>query len=393
MGSGLRACFILQQVAQNIPHTWHTWLPSNGLLEATDLLSQSSPTPFKINNLVGSALDVPCFRYINPLAPPRLEWSGGAISPDIHIEAASALIFGTLENRPRFSSDIAVFDPQCPNSPDLYFDNGSTASRCALVLNHKEASKLANNLNVYEAAKLLQGFLLKATNPKYEVVVIKMAHAGCWVCTQDDIVAIPAYRTDKVFSIGSGDVFSAAFYAKWALEGVAPSDAADFASKVTSIYCSSGTISPNLLSQSAHVTSPTPLVSPETPAHVKNIYLAAPFFDQGQVAMVEHIRECLTTPWTKVFSPLHDVGYGGPQDVYGPDIKGIENCDIVFAVLSGLDTGTIFEVGYATKIPKPVYCLAEGVAESDLTMILGSGATVENDVATAVYKTLWATLD
>lgn len=393
MGSGLRACLVLQQVAKGISHTWYTWLPSSDQVKATALLSRDSLNQFTISNLGGAAMDTPCFHYINPLAPPRLEWTGDFRPSDTHIEAESALVFGTLENRPRFSANVAVFDPQNPNSPDVYFDNGSVAQRCALVLNHKEAAKLASNRNIYETAKLLQQYLLKAKNPKYEVVVIKMAHAGCWVCTSNDITSIPAYRTDKVFSIGSGDVFSAAFYAKWALEGSTPRDAADFASKITSIYCGSGIISPELLLQSAHVTQALSHVTPETPTHVKRIYLAAPFFDQGQIALVEHIRDCLTTPWTQVFSPLHDVGYGGPKDVYGPDIQGIEECDIVFAVLSGLDTGTIFEVGYATKIPKPVFCLAEGVAESDLTMILGSGATVETDISTAIYKALWATLD
>lgn len=395
MGSGLRACLVLSNIDGSIRHTWHAWLSNEDHLIVRGALAGSHRVELVEIRPDHKASRTPGFHYLNPLAPPTLDFhrnDSKLSAPDI--QAESALVFGTLENRPCITADTVVYDPQSPDTPDQYFDNGSTASRCALVLNHKEAAKLACEKDLYAATKLLQSYLLKGKNPAYEVVVVKMAHAGCWVCTRDEITPIPAYATHSVFSIGSGDVFSAAFYSKWALEDTDAADAANFASRVTANYCESGVISLEVASTgNSFLKPPLPTVNPDAEAYKKRIYLAAPFFNQGQIVLVEHLRDVLTTPWTDVFSPLHEVGYGGPNEVYKPDIKGLEESDLIFAVLSGLDTGTIFEIGYATKIPKPVYCLAEAVAENELTMILGSGAVVETDITTAVYKALWATLD
>ena len=395
MGSGLRACLVLSNLAPKYLHVWHTWLSDTDRQNVAGALAASPSIQLSEIESNKRAPSTPSFHYLNPLAPPTLHFNWPAsdsIVPDI--QAESALVFGTLEKRPSITASTVVYDPQSPDKPDLFFANGSTASRCALVLNHKEAARLASEKDIYAASKLLQNYLLKGKKPAYEVLVVKMAHAGCWVCTRDEITPVPAYRTNSVFSIGSGDVFSAAFYARWALGGDTATQAADFASKVTANYCESGVISSKITSmEGADLKQPLPTVAPDVAAYKKRIYLAAPFFTQGEIVLVEHLRDVLTTPWTSVFSPLHEVGYGGPKEVYKPDIQGLEESDLIFAVLSGLDTGTIFEVGYATKIPKRVFCLAEAVAQSDLTMILGSGAVVETDITTAVYKTLWATLD
>lgn len=395
MGSGLRACLALSKIAGTTAHIWHSWISASDRLSINGVLANSPNVHFVEYASGKPAQHTPSFHYLNPLARPVLAHDElqSTVSPQ-KLAADSALVFGTLESRPCVFADTVVYDPQCPDSPDLYFDNGSTASRCALVLNHKEATRLACDKDIYAATKLLQSYLLRGRSSPYEVIVVKMAHAGCWVCTRDEITPVPAYQTKTVFSIGSGDVFSAAFYAKWALENTSPVHAATFASQVTSNYCEAGIISSDItLTGNLFLKPALPVVNADAPAHKKQIYLAAPFFNQGEIAFVEHLRDVLTTPWTTVFSPFHDVGCGGPEDVYKPDIKGLEESDLVFAVLSGLDTGTIFEVGFASKIPKPVFCLAEAVASSDLTMILGSGAVVETDITTAVYKALWATLD
>ncbi len=336
----------------------------------------------------------PEFRYLNPLASPVLTNKKSEFENPRSLISQAALVFGTLEKRPIVSADVAVFDPQNPIRPEQFFDNGSIAHRCALVLNHKEASLLANQEDLFQASKFLQASLIRGKKSHYEVIVIKMAHAGCWVCTRDEITPVPAYRTDRVFSIGSGDIFSAAFYAKWALDNWSPIESASFASKATAMYCNAGVVSSSIASVAEHdELEALPLVTPSAPARKKQIYLASPFFTQGEFALMEHLRELLSTPWTKVFSPFHEVGFGGPNEIYSPDISGLEQSDLVFAVLAGLDPGTIFEIGYAVNVGKPVFCLAEAVAEKDMTMILGGGAKVETDIVSAVYKTLWSTLD
>ena len=65
----------------------------------------------------------------------------------------------------------------------------------------------------------------------------------------------------------------------------------------------------------------------------------------------------------------------------------------MFALLDGMDSGTLFEVGWAqARIPpKPVYALAQSASEEDLKMIAGSGCRVFDDLATALHHAAWRT--
>ena len=42
-----------------------------------------------------------------------------------------------------------------------------------------------------------------------------------------------------------------------------------------------------------------------------------------------------------VFSPVHDVGPGPASEVAPVDIEQLRECDVVFAILDGLDSGTL----------------------------------------------------
>ncbi|MBK1884584.1 nucleoside 2-deoxyribosyltransferase [Luteolibacter pohnpeiensis] len=313
--------------------------------------------------------------------------------PVMEVECDRALVFGTVERRAIIKCDTVVYDPQNPSNPSHFTENGSTCKRCALVLNHNEAMRLANTTSLFEAVKFLQKSILGKGRP-YTLIVVKMAHAGCWVCTESRIESIPAYATNQVFSIGSGDVFSASFYAKWALEDCDAVTSADVASKVTAQYCNDGAISSRIKEAFSGVVSfeALPLVIPTEPIKKKQIYLAGPFFSQGELALIEHLKSSLESPWTEVFSPFHRVGFGAPKDIYQPDINGLEKSDIIFGVLTGMDPGTIFEIGYAANMKKPIFCLAESVNNKDLSMFIGYGATIESDVASAIYKTLWQSM-
>jgi nucleoside 2-deoxyribosyltransferase len=49
----------------------------------------------------------------------------------------------------------------------------------------------------------------------------------------------------------------------------------------------------------------------------------------------------------------------------------------------------MFEVGYARAKNIPVIAVAEAVPAIPLTMVLGSGCYVTNDLATGVYAACW----
>jgi nucleoside 2-deoxyribosyltransferase len=63
----------------------------------------------------------------------------------------------------------------------------------------------------------------------------------------------------------------------------------------------------------------------------------------------------------------------------------------MFAIIDGIDSGTLFEVGYARARGLPVYALAQAVTPEDLKMVNGSGCLVFDDFVTAIHHTAWRT--
>jgi nucleoside 2-deoxyribosyltransferase len=121
------------------------------------------------------------------------------------------------------------------------------------------------------------------------------------------------------------------------------------------------------------------------------IYIASPFFSLGQRWVVDEARRCLLEFGLDVFSPIHDVGSGPGDEVAPSDLKALRECDAVFAILDGNDTGTLFELGYAKALGIPVYALAQAVSEEDLKMVSGSGCRVFDDFVTALHHLAWRT--
>jgi len=94
-----------------------------------------------------------------------------------------------------------------------------------------------------------------------------------------------------------------------------------------------------------------------------------------------HGPECVFT--------LHDVGLGDGDDVAPKDIEGLKASRCVLALIDGLDTGTVFEVGYARSLAKPVIALAESTPLEALKMIAGTKCEIVSDFVTAIYRTAW----
>ena len=84
---------------------------------------------------------------------------------------------------------------------------------------------------------------------------------------------------------------------------------------------------------------------------------------------------------------------GGPDEVVPQDIEAIKKCKTIFAVLDGMDSGTVFEVGYGVALGKRIIILAENESKMHLQMMLGTHCCVEKDFVTAIYKTCWMTYE
>lgn len=318
------------------------------------------------------------FDYLHPLSTPRIRPgpAGMAQHEAVAVDGDVVLRYGMLEGDAIVDAGVAVYDPQSAFGARPFGENGSRADRLAVVLNRREAASMTGTWDAREAA----GRLLR---DGAEVVVVKMGGHGALVVTADAATKVPAYQTRRVWKIGSGDVFSATFAALWGCRGLPPGEAADLASRATARYCETRSLS---------VTGVEDLegldLSPVRPGRGR-IYLAAPFFDLGQRWLVDEARSLLRDLGAEVFSPCHDVGPGPGAIVAPEDLAGLDGSDAVFAILNGLDTGTVFEVGYAVRKGIPVVALAQNVKDEDLKMLTGTGCTVLDDFASALYQAVW----
>lgn len=62
---------------------------------------------------------------------------------------------------------------------------------------------------------------------------------------------------------------------------------------------------------------------------------------------------------------------------------------MVFAILDGLDSGTIFEIGFASAKGKKVIIYNESVDDKDLVMFSGENTFIIKDYVSAIYRTVW----
>jgi len=67
----------------------------------------------------------------------------------------------------------------------------------------------------------------------------------------------------------------------------------------------------------------------------------------------------------------------------------LEAAQLVFAVIDGLDSGTLFEVGYAVKKQIPVLAYVENETKESVKMLEGTGCVLEKDFTSAIYKCFW----
>jgi hypothetical protein len=321
------------------------------------------------------------FDYLYSLGAPRITPTPATITqhPDLIVEGDVILRFGMLEGSARISGNRVVYDPQSAFNPRPFSENGSTAKTLAVILNREEGWGLTGKNDPGEIAEVL------LSDWGAQVVVVKMGTHGAMVVTREGSPAlVPAYRSEQVWKLGSGDVFSAVFTYFWGLGKRDPIEAAELASRATAYYCAVGSVP--LPSDHRSWAADAPPTSKRT----GKVYLASPFFTLGERWLVNQVRDQLMSMGMEVFSPLHDVGEGPAISVAKPDLDGLDECSVVLAIMNGNDPGTIFEVGYAIAKEKPIICLAQNVPEEDLKMPAGSGCRVYNNIVTAIYQTVWA---
>lgn len=329
------------------------------------------------------------FRYRHPLGQPTIyPASPQRVSADHVVDAEAALVFGMIEGRPIVHAQRVVYDPQDGFRSEHFDSNGSTADELAMVVSYSEGRVLTNEKD----PNLIANRLLDRSN--VTAVVIKCGPQGALAAAKQSRTWIRSFPTKRVYKIGSGDAFSAAFAFAWLIQKQDVCSASWFASRVAAAYVESAQDSfttdqrtqfeAEAKAASEEFGNAGPRAIPET-----QIYLAGPFFTTAQQWLVDEVRDALTDMGFNVFSPSHEVGMGPANEVARADLFALDRSGLVLALLDGLDAGTIFEVGYARSKGIPVIAVAELVDECSLTMVLGSGCEATNDLSTGIYTACW----
>lgn len=377
-GSAGRAAVAI--ASMGTPVVLHSYMNDEALL----VMKERGAWLDSFSTAATSVSDMVAFSYLHDMAVPVIAGVPQQPHPPISVTEEKVVRFGMLEGDAVVQAKWAVYDPQNVDQSQPFRANGSHADHLALVLNMSEAGFLSAMPGEHPA-KTAPAL---AQQEGAEVVVVKMGPEGAFVWTPSLTVQVPAYRTSSVWKVGSGDCFVAHFANAWMHDGKSPGEAADIASRTTAYYCDTqGFATADTLSQ-------TPFTAVELSQAYRQgtrrlVYLAGPFFDLAQVWMVEQARRNLREMGLRVFSPYHDVGLGSADDVVRKDLEAIDAADLVLALTDGLDAGTVYEIGYARALRKPVVVYSERHKGESLKMMEGSGCTMCENYTTALYMTLW----
>lgn len=323
------------------------------------------------------------YYYDVPVSSPRLLLPGSAPAGFEKIEATGdeALVFGMLDAVAEVCAERLVIDPQ--GLRDLEGNVTWSAKNAAIVGNRMEIKRLAGDRHqdgpvVRSAEQVLKKF-------GADVVVVKCGALGAVVVESSRVSHVGAFPTAKVNPIGSGDIFSAVFAFYWAKHGYSAVESARLASKATAAWVSSDPF--QVVGTNGEVTGPE--IDNEIYAEATSVYIAAPFFSVAERWLLSVCRSALMGLGARVFSPYHDVGWGPPELVVPADLEGLRNADSVLALLDGFDSGTLFEVGDAVALDIPVAGFVSARQNRDLTMLIGSGVHVYEDLSSAIYNAIW----
>lgn len=344
--------------------------------------AQLKAATFKIGLRIAASDSAHRFWYLHTLSGGELSPPPPATAPAHVVEAECVLQFGMVEAAFSAKAQSLVYDPQSPSNPKSLRSTGSSAQRIAIVLNAREALRLAQTKDITTAAERI----LK--DEQVDVVVVKDGPRGALVCVPSGHRWAPVFLSPRCFLVGSGDVFSAIFAREWGAKGIDPFEAAVTASRSTAAWCNS----PIFPLQMADVAGLTARDFAKRPAPPR-VYLAGPFFTAAQLWWVGHSKRVLEELGFSVFSPYHDVGVGGLKnaEIAKLDLEALQGCGVVFALLDSLDPGTIFEIGYARSKNIPVVCLrTEGAVGVHETMLDGTDCALFDDFGSAAYHAYWA---
>ncbi|WP_428406855.1 PfkB family carbohydrate kinase [Hyphococcus sp.] len=378
-GSGGRAAIAIALAGVDVE--WRYYCPKNYQEIVSQSLSRSN-----LKHVACESNETVSFTYFHPLSNPEFTPANPRQCAPIEIKGENILRFGFMEGTAVVHGDRVVFDPQSPHHPVSFSANGSTAKSLSIILNAKEALALGRSKTETKAVERIY------KEEGASVIIVKGGAKGCRIYVDGAYTkSVPPYRTERVYKIGSGDVFSAAFAFHWAEKGLPPEEAADAASRCVARYCNNRL--PSVVLDEDTAALEAVVLDRKKPGKV---YVAGPFFTMAELWLIEEACLALAGLGVKFFSPYHEAGIIREHTkeeidrVVAADLKGLDECTALLAVMDGCDPGTVFEVGYAVRKGIPVVALSQNPKEGDQTMVKGSQrSTITDDFASAIYRVAW----
>lgn len=334
------------------------------------------------------------FDYLSPITSPSISGVDAQLHSPIEIDGDNVLAYGMIEHGGKtVRAKRLVLDPQNPRGAASQDLDSFRADAMVLSTNLRELANLTpGGLAAQDSASILKAAEAVQSRKRLEGVIVRCGARGSLVVHGQKSKWLNATPTTAVWSLGSGDVYSAALAHAW-MKGADLVDAAESASNTTAWWVSSlpnssvpeeileGRISLNEYRGDRADTLRKTAVVPR-------VYLAGPFFNVPERWMVETCLSVLTGLGGDVFSPIHHVGVGG-DEVAVQDIDGLRNSDVVFALLDGFDPGTVFEVGWAARHGIPTVGYLHHAELEGTKMLVGLGAELHDDLTTALYRAIW----
>ena len=374
-GSGLRAAIAISRAMTCLEVITIASPEEQGLIQtladAFSFTVSSGQRPHPVRFTYPTPLNAPT------LSPKDLPRSKLAASDD------TVLAFGMVDAVWSVTGTSVIIDPQGLVSLDSCAD--WTGKRTVLVANRSEVMAIGN---VTGPAQSAAGAILEQY--EFDAVVVKCGALGALVVEPEGVSNIGVFPAPTNYPIGSGDVFSSVFAYCWGELQCPATESARRASLATAVWVSRGSL--QVLEPSGKVVNPE-LLEEKTVSRAPTIYLAGPFFSVAQRWLVDTFREALSDLGAEVISPFHDVGFGPPHEVADADLEHLSAAHGVLAILDDLDPGTLFEVGYAKARGIPVVGFTSHFVDADLTMVVGTGVPVYQDLATAAYQAIWIAAD
>ncbi|OPY62257.1 MAG: putative sugar kinase YdjH [Pelotomaculum sp. PtaU1.Bin065] len=198
-------------------------------------------------------------------------------------------------------------------------------------------------------------------NKGVKIVVTKFGPGGSCIYQRDkERIDIPAFKSHYKWTVGAGDVYNAVFLIKY-MESENVKNAGLFASLSAAYFIENFEFDKEQWMYDEMVKNREKVfVHPEM-AEKEIIYLAGPFFSQGERTIVSLVYHALKKCGFCVYSPLHEDGivdgFNKSFKAFKNNISAIKEASILVAILDNEDPGTVWECGYAYAIGKPIFAI------------------------------------